>query len=271
VMQLDMELNIDEVVKSINEDGIWVSPKPYPHIDVLLDYLKKKSCYSGHVKPQGSGIPRTFCESLENTSDINSGFICYGFEDVIHAPLLFDFMMDFNDVAIDFFKPSVPNFYSINAMWKKSSGSPGWHYDVDGDRLLVFFMYGSDILNKEDGPHCFIKGSHRWGNELRESLHNSEPGTEPNDEHKDKVLEIYGEKGTFFLSNPCGLHNGLAPFDGRPPRLLIWGRWSDFNPPRTYESDKLYPIQSSSIPMSGWTRGNKSIRECTKLLVDWEG
>jgi hypothetical protein len=260
-----MMINVEEVVESLKTDGIWVSPDTYPYIDDFIEYIKPKNFYSGHVISQGSRRPMSFDEALADKRGMYNGFMCNHYADTLRAPHFFDFCIDFKPVAEQYFGTPA-RFYSVNSFWKKSHGAPGWHYDKDDVNQLVIFIYGDDILTPEDGPHCYIRGSNKWLMWRKDRLNDKGPDIQPGDEYKDKVLQIYGKKGTFFIEDTFGIHNGMAPKPGHKPRLVLWSRWST-NIPKTYYDDEFRPIPASSIPME--KDDYSDIKSATDLLVNW--
>jgi hypothetical protein len=262
---------VTDIVETIERDGIWIAPKRWEGIGRFMEYLKKQRWFTGHVYPQSDRMPKAFATAMAHDAlqHPQRGFMCIRFENVLQAPGFFDFAMQFQPVADAYFGDKPANFYAVNSMYKKSTGRPGWHYDLDGEKLLVLFMYGSDIRERDDGPHCYLRGSHRWLDWRRRRLQNLAADVEPADVGLGDVeeVQVYGRAGTFFLSDPSGIHNGRAPAPGNPPRLLTWARWSDLDPPWTYKNDELYPIPASEIPMR--QDYSDAIKERTKLLVDW--
>lgn len=127
---------------------------------------------------------------------------------------------------------------SILAMWwtRPGSSEPAelaekaqmFHFDLDRLKWLKLFAYLTEVT-PENGPHVFVRGSHRRGakpghllrrgyqritdEELAESV-------DPRD-----VVEITGPRGTLFVADTSGFHKGKAPVSGE--RLVLQLEFAD--------------------------------------------
>ncbi|MBA3499101.1 MAG: phytanoyl-CoA dioxygenase family protein [Deltaproteobacteria bacterium] len=86
-----------------------------------------------------------------------------------------------------------------------------FHFDMDRPRWLKFFFYLTDV-GPDNGPHCFIRGTHRTGGIARDLLargyarlpdadvaRHYEPG-----DH----MRFVGKRGTIIAEDTRGLHKG---------------------------------------------------------------
>lgn len=125
---------------------------------------------------------------------------------------------------------SEPKLISLRLWWSFHSGNAtdadtsyaaqSYHFDLDDWNQVKFFFYLSDV-RKTDGPHCYIKGSHKH-KPLRSqlSLFVGRP--------EEEILEIYGRTSQCEIVGPAGLGFAEDSFGyhvGRPveagPRLLL--------------------------------------------------
>ena len=233
----------------------------WPHIYDYLAYLKKCPAYNGHVLASGDGVPRTLEDALAQTTGTNCGYACYSMADTLKGPGLMQELLPMTMLAAEYFGEE-PLLYSVNAFWKKSFSDADWHFDQDDRKIFVMFMYGSDILVKEDGPHAYVKGSHTWSEESKDWLHTSkqQPASAA-------VETFYGPAGTCFFTDTRGLHKGHAPKE--TPRLLIWARWGVSDPPHAYIGDKLSPVPCSELPFFEIMPLSDRTRNRLKLVIDW--
>jgi hypothetical protein len=86
-----------------------------------------------------------------------------------------------------------------------------YHFDMDRPRWLKFFVYLTDV-ETENGPHCFVRGSHRTGGIPRELLSRGYARHEDKDVERhfppaDRIRFI-GRKGTVIAEDTRGLHKG---------------------------------------------------------------
>lgn len=102
-------------------------------------------------------------------------------------------------------------------------GAQLFHFDFDPAPLwLKFFVYLTDVTPKS-GPHVYVKGSHRHGQEkIRELLSRGYVRVSDQEIAKifgsENVKELCGPKGTVLAVDTVGFHKGKAPVEGH--RLL---------------------------------------------------
>jgi hypothetical protein len=104
-----------------------------------------------------------------------------------------------------------------------SIGAQMFHFDYDAAPVwLKFFVYVNDV-GAQNGPHVFVRGSHRPGNAKGRDIiaRGYERVTDEEIEKiygRDNVLEMTGPKGTVFAVDTMGFHKGKLPVSGH--RLL---------------------------------------------------
>ena len=120
-------------------------------------------------------------------------------------------------VAQDYLRAS-PIFDIVTMWWHTAySDRPDaraaqfFHFDLDRPRWLKFFFYLTDV-GPENGPHCFIKGSHRTGGIADELLARGYARLGDDDVAKhyapDEHVKFVGRKGTIIAEDTRGLHKG---------------------------------------------------------------
>ena len=94
-----------------------------------------------------------------------------------------------------------------------------FHFDFDPAPIwLKIFIYLTDVTS-ENGPHVFVKGSHRLCQaKARELLLRGYERISDNDiaaaYGRDNIIEISGAKGTVLVVDTIGFHKGKAPATG---------------------------------------------------------
>lgn len=97
-----------------------------------------------------------------------------------------------------------------------------FHRDQDSIRFLKLFVQLSDV-GPGDGPHVFVRGSHRADFLLDESKRFTDEQVADKVPAHD-VVRFIGPAGTCFLEDTYGLHKGQKPDDGL--RLMLQVRYT---------------------------------------------
>ncbi len=215
------------MLQNLQTDGIAPAPGLSPEqATELADHLIASPCYPGHVRVYGDRVPR-----YHGHRDLGPVF-CHAMSDVLAAPYFWELALKTAPAARDYLGPAA-HMYSVNAFWARPAGGDSikdlqtWHRDADDERFVVLFMYGTDVLNSEAGPHRFIMGSHGDRVDL------------------DQRATMCGPAGTAFLADTRGLHTGERPRAGC--RLLLWARWGVSPRPCSYDVDELEPVPAALL------------------------
>ena len=109
-----------------------------------------------------------------------------------------------------------PILYNINCWYNFPTKLPDkeaaqlWHFDMDRPKWLKIFIYLSDC-NKNNGPHCFVKGTHLNGSISREILNLGYVRIQDkiiNKFYKTKIKEFNFNEGDLLFEDSRGLHKG---------------------------------------------------------------
>jgi len=112
----------------------------------------------------------------------------------------------------------VAMWWSLPSSNPNSKAAQLYHFDMDRVKFLKFFVYLTDV-DEKNGPHCFIAGSHR---RLPKALRQDKRHT---DEEvfahypPEQRIEIKGPRGTLCAVDTRGLHKGKKLVEGR--RLIF--------------------------------------------------
>lgn len=145
-----------------------------------------------------------------------------------------------------------PIFSGISLWWSPSvkeipdaDAAQEFHWDMERIRWLRYFIYLTDV-SAENGPHCFIEGTHRTGAIPRDLLDRGYV------RHSDEtILGTYGEKayhefvgrrGTIIAEDSRGFHKGALPRRG--DRLLLAFELSS----STFGANKRHLIRNIHVP-----------------------
>lgn len=97
-----------------------------------------------------------------------------------------------------------------------------FHRDRDSIRFVKLFVYLSDV-GEQDGPHIFVRGSHRTKVLSSGPLRKSDAEVAANVE-ADDITHFTGAFGTLFLEDTSGIHKGTLPTVGK--RLILQVRYA---------------------------------------------
>lgn len=101
-------------------------------------------------------------------------------------------------------------------------GAQEYHFDLDRIRFVQFFVYLTDC-GSDDGPHCFVRGSHRPGVAPLDLLRRGYARIPDADIQarfpREDILEICGTRGTVFAVDTLAFHKGKPPT--RHDRLVL--------------------------------------------------
>lgn len=213
-----------KVIDDLRRDGIALLPTALApsRIKMVAAHLRASPCYDGHVKVYGDGVPRPFAEASRMFP-----VWCHDPAAVLSAPFIWDLILALMPTAAVYLE-APPRLYSVNAFWSRPDDGPPrqhlqtWHRDRDDERFLAMFVYGSDVLHEDDGPHLYRRGT-QGGRDVNEPVD----------------VEVMGTAGTVFLADTSGMHVGLQPMRGQ--RLLLWARWGVSERPLAYDIDATTP------------------------------
>ena len=114
-------------------------------------------------------------------------------------------------------------FWSTTYSKKPSKDAAQWfHFDLDRVSWLKVFIYLTDV-GIENGPHCYIEGSHKVGSKPYELLKRGYVRISDKEiSHfygKSKIKLMTGKKGDIFIGNTKAWHKGTNLKQGN--RLVL--------------------------------------------------
>lgn len=139
-----------------------------------------------------------------------------------------------------------------------------YHFDLDRIKWLKIFFYLNEVT-PENGPHCYIKGSHRSGNKPKELLKRGYARIPDSDLKKyyrqEDFIEICGEVGTIFAGDTKCWHKGKRLEKGH--RLVLEFEYTTSMFGANYPKLK---VQQSSDAFKEFCR--KNIRYSSNIYFD---
>jgi hypothetical protein len=209
------------ITDALDRDGYYVFDQRLP--DTVCDHLLRLAEYTPAVA-QGAGdngdamlvidrdAPRAVRYELTTA-------------DLLADPDVQALMADWSllTVAQDYLRAAP--IYDIVTMWWHTAfkdapdarAAQFYHFDMDRPRWLKFFFYLTDV-RPENGPHCFIRGSHRTGGIAPELLSRGYARLTDHDVARhyppDDHIRFTGPRGTIIAEDTRGLHKGQHVADG---------------------------------------------------------
>jgi hypothetical protein len=225
-----MLYSMNQHLENLRREGITYGPVLSANqIAAIRGHLSLKPKYPGHVKIYA-----------KNNSQSTQ---CFDMDSVITAPGLFKFALGFTDLAAEFLEVEPPRLYTFNGFWTYPNGvrDPGpmdLHRDNDDIRMMVLYLYCTDVLNPDDGAHLYTK---RGGNQIR----------------------VCGPAGTTFITDVSQPHCGPQPLTN--PRLLLWVRWGISTTPASYIWEELKPVPKERVP--DFPYGDERLMKSVELVA----
>jgi hypothetical protein len=149
-----------------------------------------------------------------------------------------------------------PPVADVLNMWWHTNYSPHpdaqaaqfFHFDMDRIKWLKVFVYLSDV-GPENGPHSFVKGSHRTGGIplsllLRGYERLSDQDVEDN-YPRDAFMEFSAPRGSVIIEDTRGLHKGAHVSGG--PRLILQLQFSNGLFGATYPQARIDRVLDPSL------------------------
>jgi ectoine hydroxylase-related dioxygenase (phytanoyl-CoA dioxygenase family) len=177
-------------------------------------------------------------------------------DDTTDIPEVQELMCDPSLIAVaQNYLKSKPIFSGVSMGWSTpvkdepdKQAAQEFHWDMERIRWLRFFISLTDV-GPDNGPHCFIKGSHRTGAIPQELLklgyvrHSDE--TIVRTYGKESYCEFTGARGTIVAEDSRGFHKGKMLTSG--DRLLLAFELSN----ALFGASKRHNIRHIRVPRFG--------------------
>lgn len=203
------------VVDRLDRDGYYVFEQRLP--DAVCDRLLALATASP-MNAQGAGGEADAMLVIDRARPLAVRYEMRPEDLVAHADVQ-DLMADWSllSLAQDYLR-AAPVLDIVTMWWHTAfqdrpdaRAAQFYHFDMDRPRWLKFFFYLTDV-GPENGPHCFIRGSHRTRGIAGELLARGYARLTDDDvaRHYAKAdhITFTGKRGTIIAEDTRGLHKG---------------------------------------------------------------
>ncbi|MDR7306039.1 phytanoyl-CoA dioxygenase family protein [Rhodoferax saidenbachensis] len=213
----------NEIAGALDRDGFYVFEQRLPPelCDAIEQFAKKTP-----AALEGKG---TRPEDLEVFDPSNPKSKTYRLDEhaIAEHPAIQHLMADRSILAVaERYVGFTPFLSMLNLWWSANFGrEPGdaaaqaFHFDYDPPpKWLLFFVYLTDV-GPDNGPHVFVRGSHKAGLKASKELLQRGYVRISDDDiatafGADNVIEIQGKRGTIMAVDTRGFHKGKVLSDG---------------------------------------------------------
>lgn len=228
--------DLERITHDLDERGyhVFAHRLPADLCDRLLEFALRNRCTMRAM----TGQERKEAKEVERYTREQPASVRYDFsaQDVIDNADVQALMADPSLIAVaQSYLRSKPIFDVMSMWWHTAySKQPDqdaaqfYHFDMDRIKWLKFFIYLTDV-EADNGPHCFIAGSHRSGGIPRALL--AKGYTRLSDEEvaayypPERFIEFTGPRGTVIAEDTRGLHKGKHLLSG--DRLMLQLQFSN--------------------------------------------
>lgn len=207
----------DEALKALKEDGVYVFKNKLPPelIESAYDFAINTKCYP---VPSEKNYEDCFKEDgvlFPEEKTYQAARYDHKTSEIVNDSSFFKILdkCKFTDFARKFFNSKA--LLDVIRLWwttpirdrfDKYTGQV-FHIDIDRAVGILFIIYLTDVT-EENGPHVYVKGSHK-----SKPLHLLQdrrmvPEDIENNYPKEDIIKIMAEKGTILAIDPLGLHRG---------------------------------------------------------------
>jgi hypothetical protein len=215
--------------KTLKEDGVVVLDNflTESEVDEIFSKVVDEPGYNYHISATA------FNQETRTIHDVDDwNILSYEPSVLFQSKVLLNKITDKSLLSlVQSYLGCFPTIFSINCLWsiytQEEFKTQTTHRDYDDFKFLSFFILLTDV-DETNGPHVYYPKTHD-GSEI-----NSDP----------KI--IYGKKGTAFVTDVFGLHNGMPLEKGK--RCLLWCRFGLFlNNMHYYIKNNTYPQEENVI------------------------
>lgn len=224
--------DVENITQKLAQDGFYIFDQQLPPTMVkeILDFAETTPV--SHLDIHSKRISYQTPEQLFDPEKPISPRYQFKKSQLVNVPVFQQLMFDQNllQIASSYLKTSpfldiVTCWWSIPFLNKgRDQAAQMYHHDLDRFKFLKFFFYITHV-HPENGPHCYIKGSH-----LGVPKNLQREGRFTDKEIKasfspDKHMEICGKQGSIIAVDTRGLHKGKSLTNGK--RLLFQIQFSN--------------------------------------------
>ncbi|WP_289787942.1 hypothetical protein [Chlorogloeopsis sp. ULAP01] len=213
------ELDIDEIVKQLKENGFYLGINlPQDIVTEIIEFAYSHPCY-GNRKPwlgfyyhQREQIKSKLGKRFVLASYFNTALYCPAIQKLRNDPSLLAISTKYLDT-----QPVIQG----NELWWSFAGETSssekkrafqmFHYDIDDYKFLKFFFYLTDV-DETSGAHVCIRGSHNKKKFTHLLFHKKETDQDIIDYYgRETLVTICGQAGLGFVEDTFCFHKGTTP------------------------------------------------------------
>ena len=158
---------------------------------------------------------------MKNFTTSNNAYIFKGVVDINSSKILkkvflSDFFLDLaknylstNKLSINsqifVTQPLEKNQYKSNSVLL-SKAAQKYHFDIDYKKFFKIIIYLSNVIEKENGAHMFIEGTHKF--KLNKHMISKRYENHEIENAYEAKKVFLGERGTYFCVDTFGYHKG---------------------------------------------------------------
>jgi hypothetical protein len=206
-------LDVSVAIKSLQSDGVYVSPYLVP--SDIIEELRQ-------LINSGVATPKSDSNSLPKAGKPNASASTWWFDQpsiIANRATQAILTERYLTSVVQGYLGAVPKIVSCT-LWKsfpaeapQKSSAQWFHVDYDRISFVKIFVY-LDVVDRANGPHVYVKGSHR--RKPRKLLN----GKRISDAKVVKAFSencwstVTGPSGTLFFADTRGLHKGDSVVEG---------------------------------------------------------
>ena len=247
-----------EILKNINENGLFIKEN-FLNSNEIEEIKKLLSNYEFTLRQMDGEVKKKTTETKKYKFDPeNPKAVMYSVDSnfLINQKIIQEILLknDIYDIGRKYFgaEPLLDHVsLSISTNFNKDPDGEAaqlYHFDLDKPKWLKFLTYVNDV-GIENGPHCFIKKSHK-NNAIPFNLRSK--GYVRIEDHNKNInrliqdeIKITGKAGTSIIEDTKGLHKGLVVKKGYRILLNIQINSSMFGSP--YEKVNFKNIENDLL------------------------
>jgi hypothetical protein len=217
--QIKLDLRPEGLIKTIYEQGYCKGISLQPErVRDLLSFAYAHPCYGNRNKTypvvvdSRSAADQEFVGIYRIASYLEHQETCEAIQSLRYDPLVLEIAQAYLNCP--------PVYHNCELLWSFPALEKGgtiatqsFHHDLNDYRSIKFFFYLTDVSAATDGPHVYIRGTHRCRKFLHQLLPQRYFGDQVfvNTYGEGNCIPVYGSAGTGFIGDPYCLHKGSLP------------------------------------------------------------
>ena len=223
------ELNqkkLHNIVQEINTNGYYIFDNLLSP-DICEKLRKFALTQETNLRPSPDIKPES---TIYNPNNLLATTYWLKEENLIANPEIQALISDLSVIAVAQAYLETPPILDIVTMWWSTNfvkeacteSAQLYHFDLDRVKWLKFFIYLTDV-NSQNGPHCYIKGTHKPGAKPKDLLKLGYARITDEEIQKfyppESFVEITAPQGTIIAGDTSCFHKGKPSVEGE--RLVL--------------------------------------------------